>query len=91
MGRDKSTAKLGLSPAGAMSDSIVASPLRIWTSAMATAEFLVQQQPGASTFVIDEAGLITALHERGLLLTDNNPISSPVRESVERAPGESKR
>lgn len=46
---------------------------RIWTSAMATAEFLYQQKPGASLFVIGEAGLITALHDKGFILTDNNP------------------
>lgn len=46
---------------------------RIWTSAMATAEFLHQQQPGASMYVIGEAGLITALHDKGFILTDHNP------------------
>ncbi len=35
----------------------------IWTSALATARFLVDQNPGARLFVIGEAGLTTALHE----------------------------
>ena len=45
----------------------------IWTSALATATFLEQQQPGASVYVIGEAGTITALHEAGFVLTDRNP------------------
>ncbi len=45
----------------------------IWTSAMATASFL-QQQPGNKTaFVLGEAGLTTALHEAGFVLTDADP------------------
>ncbi len=46
---------------------------RIWTSAMATAEFLADQAPGASAHVIGEAGLTTALHEAGYTLTDSGP------------------
>ncbi|PIE21411.1 MAG: TIGR01457 family HAD-type hydrolase [Arachnia propionica] len=45
----------------------------IWTSALATGEFLAKQKPGGSAYVIGEAGLITALHERGFVLTDNDP------------------
>ncbi len=45
----------------------------IWTSALATAEFLNDQRPGGSAFVIGEAGLTTALHEIGYVLTDLNP------------------
>src|SRR4051812_11833219 len=37
----------------------------IWTSALATARFLEAQRPGASAFVIGEAGITTALHEAG--------------------------
>src|SRR3954468_14318773 len=37
----------------------------IWTSALATAQFLASQRPGGSAFVIGEAGLTTALHESG--------------------------
>src|ERR687890_988834 len=35
----------------------------IWTSALATADFLTTQLPGGSAYVIGEAGLTTALHE----------------------------
>ncbi|OZM70548.1 HAD family hydrolase [Amycolatopsis antarctica] len=45
----------------------------IWTSALATAEFLRNQRPGGSAFVIGEAGLTTALHEAGYVLTDRDP------------------
>lgn len=45
----------------------------IWTSALATARFLADQNPGARLFVIGEAGLTTALHEAGFILTDTEP------------------
>ncbi len=45
----------------------------IWTSALATAQFLDSQRPGASAYVIGEAGLTTALHEVGCTLTDRDP------------------
>ncbi len=45
----------------------------IWTSAMATAQFLDDQHPGGSAYVIGEAGLTTALHEIGYVLTDTDP------------------
>lgn len=45
----------------------------IWTSALATAKFLDDQRPGGSAFVIGEAGLTTALHEVGYVLTDRDP------------------
>jgi len=45
----------------------------IWTSALATAQFLRSQRPGGSAFVIGEAGLTTALHEAGYVLTDRDP------------------
>ena len=45
----------------------------IWTSAMATADFLADQAPGGSAFVIGEAGLTTALHEAGFIMTETNP------------------
>jgi len=45
----------------------------IWTSALATAKFLDSQRPGGSAFVIGEAGLTTALHEVGYVLTDRDP------------------
>ncbi|MFI6682520.1 HAD-IIA family hydrolase [Streptomyces sp. NPDC050485] len=45
----------------------------IWTSALATAKFLDDQHPGGSAYVIGEAGLTTALHEVGYVLTDTEP------------------
>jgi len=45
----------------------------IWTSALATADFLKQQIPGGSAFVIGEAGITTALHEAGFIMTETNP------------------
>jgi len=45
----------------------------IWTSALATAQFLADQGPGGSAYVIGEAGLTTALWEIGYTLTDTEP------------------
>ncbi|WP_374947934.1 HAD-IIA family hydrolase [Agreia sp.] len=45
----------------------------IWTSALATASFLKSQMPGGSAFVIGEAGITTALHEAGFIMTDTKP------------------
>ncbi|MCU1583375.1 MAG: family HAD-type hydrolase [Microbacteriaceae bacterium] len=45
----------------------------IWTSALATADFLASQMPGGSAFVIGEAGITTALHEAGFIMTDTKP------------------
>ncbi len=45
----------------------------IWTSALATANFLESQRPGGSAFVIGEAGLTTAMHSAGYTLTERNP------------------
>jgi NagD protein len=45
----------------------------IWTSALATARFLIDQRPGGSAYVIGEAGLTTALHQAGYTLTERDP------------------
>ena len=45
----------------------------IWTSALATADFLKSQIPGGSAFVIGEAGITTALHEAGFIMTESDP------------------
>lgn len=45
----------------------------IWTSALATADFCRSQMPGGSAFVIGEAGITTALHEAGFIMTETNP------------------
>jgi NagD protein len=46
---------------------------RIWTSALATAQFLHRQRPGGTAYVVGEAGLTTALHEIDYVLTDRSP------------------
>jgi NagD protein len=45
----------------------------LWTSALATADFLHSQIPGGSAFVIGEAGITTALHEVGFIMTESDP------------------
>ena len=45
----------------------------IFTSALATANFLHDQRPGGSAFVVGESGLTTALHESGYTLTERDP------------------
>src|SRR3954452_24543135 len=45
----------------------------IWTSALATAQFLDGQRPEGTAYVIGEAGLTTALHEIGYVLTERDP------------------
>ena len=44
-----------------------------YTSALATAEFLKQQAPGCTAFVIGEAGLLNALYDAGITMNDVNP------------------
>lgn len=45
----------------------------IFTSALATAQFLHDQRPGGRAFVIGESGLTTALHDVGYITTDQDP------------------
>lgn len=45
----------------------------IWTSALATAQFLADQRPGGTAHVVGEAGLVTAMHDVGYVMTDRNP------------------
>ena len=45
----------------------------IFTSALATAQFLQAQQPGGRAYVIGESGLTTAMHDIGYVLTDQDP------------------
>jgi NagD protein len=46
---------------------------RLFTSALATAQFLDQQRPGGTAFVIGETGLTAALHQVGYVQTSHNP------------------
>jgi NagD protein len=45
----------------------------IWTSALATAQFLGDQRPGGTAFVIGESGLTTALHDHGYTISERDP------------------
>jgi NagD protein len=45
----------------------------IWTSALATAQFLEDQRPSGTAFVIGESGLTTALHDHGYTMTETDP------------------
>jgi len=45
----------------------------IFTSALATAQFLHSQQPDGRAYAIGESGLTTALHDIGYVLTDQEP------------------
>ena len=56
-------------------------PKHFYTSALATASFLAAQIPGASAYVIGEAGLINALYDAGLTMNDVNPEYVIVGES----------
>jgi len=46
---------------------------RIFTSAMATADFLSVQKPHGKAFVIGESGLTEAIHSIGYIMTDHDP------------------
>ena len=45
----------------------------LWTSALATAEFLRNQRPHGSAYVVGEAGLTTAMHDVGFVMTTRDP------------------
>lgn len=44
-----------------------------YTSALATARFLRHQTPGCSAYVIGQPGLVGALYDAGITISDNNP------------------
>jgi NagD protein len=45
----------------------------VFTSAMATAQFLAHQKPKGTAYVIGEGGLLTALHQHGYAVVDHDP------------------
>jgi len=45
----------------------------IWTSALATAQFLADQRPGGTAYALGESGLTTALHDVGYIMTERDP------------------
>jgi NagD protein len=46
---------------------------QIFTSAMATANFIASQKPNGKAFVVGESGLTDAIHRKGYILTDIDP------------------
>lgn len=54
---------------------------RLYTSALATARFLANQNPNGSAYVIGEPGLIRALYESGYSMNDVNPDYVVVSET----------
>ncbi|MEN8097917.1 MAG: TIGR01457 family HAD-type hydrolase [Chloroflexota bacterium] len=48
-------------------------PERIFTSALATAQFLQSQRSNGTAFVVGESGLTEAVHEVGYVITDLSP------------------
>ena len=52
-----------------------------YTSALATANFIARQKPGAHAFVIGEPGLFNALYEKGITLDDTDPDYVVIGES----------
>ena len=46
---------------------------RVFTSAMATANFLQSQRPNGTAFVVGESGLTEAIHSIGYVITDRDP------------------
>ncbi|GAB3656815.1 HAD-IIA family hydrolase [Nocardioides korecus] len=45
----------------------------IWTSALATADFLSDQRPHGTAYVVGESGMTNALHDIGYVMTDRDP------------------
>ncbi len=45
----------------------------VFTSALATAQFVAHQKPNGTAFVIGEGGLLTALHHHSFSIVDSNP------------------
>ena len=45
----------------------------LWTSALATADFLRSQRPEGTAYVVGEAGLTTAMHDVGFVMTTRDP------------------
>lgn len=45
----------------------------VYTSAMATGKFVDSQIPNGTAYVLGEGGLLTSLHENGIILVDTDP------------------
>src|SRR5688500_1727443 len=47
--------------------------LHVYTSAMANGLFLSSQIPNGTAYVLGEGGLLTSLHENGIILVETDP------------------
>lgn len=56
---------------------------KFYTSAMATASFLVYQKPGCSAYVIGGKGLLQELDKNGIIITSKNPDYVIIGETEE--------
>ncbi len=54
----------------------------IFTSALATAQFLHDQHPNGRAYVIGESGLTTALHDIGYIITEQDPEYVVLGETI---------
>jgi NagD protein len=54
----------------------------IYTSALATAQFLMKQHPHGTAYVIGDVGLTTALYDAGYIITDHDPDYVVVGETT---------
>jgi len=45
----------------------------VYTSAMATGQFLAAQNPNGTAYVLGEGGLLSSLHDNGITLVDSDP------------------
>ncbi|WP_424768878.1 TIGR01457 family HAD-type hydrolase [Paenibacillus sp. sgz302251] len=70
---NNSSASPGEVAARLLKMGIAAAAEEVCTSAQAAAEHMAGIQPGASVFVVGEAGLKDAVREKGLLLTEEQP------------------
>lgn len=52
---------------------ITVSENHVYTSAMATGKFLESQIPGGTAYVLGEGGLLSSLHNHGIILVDSDP------------------
>lgn len=57
-------------------------PEAIYTSALATAQFLKTQHPRGTAYVIGDVGLTTALYDAGYIITDHDPDYVVVGETT---------
>jgi NagD protein len=54
----------------------------IYTSAMATAQFLHDQHPRGSAYILGDSGLSSALHDAGYIITEHDPDYVVVGETT---------